>query len=282
MTLALPRHRLRPRDLQPLALTLLALVLIYAPTLLTHPGSGENPYMDDVGEIQVALNVWGTIHLTGYPLYTMLGSAAVAVMRAVGVAPILAPVLYSLGWGLIVLSLFYLLVLRLTGRVSLAVAGTLILGLVRSVWIHNVIAEVYSMTLAIQIMLLILALWSPVTVSNARNRVLWMALVGGVGVAHHRMIAFMAPGLLLAVAPGWFALRPTRRIVVTSLAAVPLALIGFLPYLYLPARALAGGIWIYGDPSTLAGLWHEFSGAEVAYLMRLPADAAALLGDALR
>jgi hypothetical protein len=96
------------------------------------------------------------------------------------------------------------------------------------------------------------------------------------------MVAFMAPGLLLAVAPALFALRPWRRVAWTILAAIPLALIGFLPYLYLPARALAGGIWIYGDPSTWAGLWHEFSGAEVAYLMRLPADLSAMFGDALK
>lgn len=57
-------------------LMILILLGVYAPTLLTQPGGGLTAYMDDVGEIQVSLNVWGTIHHTGYPLFAILGNTS--------------------------------------------------------------------------------------------------------------------------------------------------------------------------------------------------------------
>jgi hypothetical protein len=41
-----------------------------------------------------------------------------------------------------------------------------------------------------------------------------------------------------------------------------LALIGFVPYLYLSLREWQGGGWVYGEPGTPRGLWIEFSGKE--------------------
>ena len=66
------------------ALPALALAGLAAATLQTHISCsfGEtsaqnilyNEYIKDVAEIQVALNVWGTIHHTGYPLFAILGN----------------------------------------------------------------------------------------------------------------------------------------------------------------------------------------------------------------
>ncbi len=265
------------RSILLLILTLALLVVIYLPTLLTQINGGDDPYMDDVGEIQVALNVWGTIHHTGYPLYTILGNLAVAGLKALGVNAATAPCLYAMAWGLIALTAFYLLVLRLTSRATIAAAATLLLGLTRSVWVHNVVSEVYSMSFAFQVILLTIALWSPVTAANVRKRVWLLALVGGFGVAHHRMVIFIAPGLLLAVWPGLRA--EGRRVFVTLGAALLIGLIGFIPYVYLPARALAHADWVYNNPSTPEGFWHEFTGAEAAFLMRLPVDGQAWIND---
>jgi hypothetical protein len=255
-----------------LLVTLLALALIYRSTLLTQISGGRDaegkisPYMDDVGEIQVALNVWGTIHMTGYPLYAILGNLTVGALRGVGVDAATAPALYTMLWGMVALVIFYMLLLKLTDEPLIAAGCTLLLGLARSIWIHNVIAEVYSMSLAFTALLLTIALW-PASIP-VRRRVWLLALIGGLGVAHHRLIALLAPGLLLAV---WPELRQDgRRSVVTVGVALLIGLLGFLPYAYLPARALAGAAWVYGDPSTVAGLWHEFTGAEAEYLMQTP------------
>jgi Protein of unknown function (DUF2723) len=275
-------NRLPPgRALLLLAATLALLVVIYLPTLLTQINGGADPYMDDAGEVQVALNVWGTIHHTGYPVYTILGNIATVGLRSVGVSAATAPVLYTMAWGLVALAAFYLLVWRLTGRAEIAAAATLLLGLARSVWIHNVIAEVYSMSFAFEAILLAIALWGPVTAGNVRRRTWLLALAGGFGVAHHRMVIFMAPGLLLAV---WPCLRADfvankRHTLATLGGALLIGLVGFVPYVYLPARALAHADWVYGDPSTLPGFWHEFTGAEAAFLMHLPVDGRAWLND---
>ena len=112
-------------------LAALALGGLYAATLQTHiSGSFSetspqnilyNEYIKDVAEIQVALNVWGTIHHTGYPLFAILGNLFTLPLRVLGVEPAAAASLYAVAWGMLLLGGFALLVWRLTGRVALAV-----------------------------------------------------------------------------------------------------------------------------------------------------------------
>lgn len=247
--------------------------------MMTEVSGGGSPYNDDVGEIQVALNTWGTIHHTGYPLFTITGNIVVTGVRAIGLTPALAPAIHSLVWGLTALTILYLLLIRLHVRYEIAALAIFTAGLARTIWAHNVIAEVYSMSAAIIVLLLAVALLPNMPI---HTRLLWLALIGGFGIAHHRMIAFCAPGLILAVLPDlWHEWkRDPRRTIATVLVAFPIALIGFLPYLYLPMRANAGAAWVYGDPRTWDGLWHEFTGEEAAFLFQLPPDLNALLTDA--
>ncbi len=277
----------RPRALGLIGLLpLLVVLIVYAVTLQTHiSGSFEentpasilkNEYIKDVSEIQVALNTWGTIHHTGYPLFAILGNLVTAPLRALGVAPAGAASLFALLWGVVTLASTGLLLARLTGRPALAGACVGVLGVARSIWIHNVVAEVYSMSLAITALMLLVALW-PAPWSgawSARRRVLALALLGGIGVAHHRAVIFVAPGLLLAV---WPHLRDERvdlrRLIPRALGV---GLIGFIPYVYLPLRARMGGAWVYGEPGTLRGLWVEFSGKEADRLVKPPGSLSAL------
>ncbi|HVO43313.1 MAG TPA: DUF2723 domain-containing protein [Aggregatilineales bacterium] len=257
---------------------LILLAILYAPTFLTQINGSSDPYMIDVGEVQTALNVWGTIHATGYPLYVMLGSAGTAILRALGANPAVAPCLFSLVIGFLALSLFYALILRLTGRITIAAVTTLLLGVTRTVWVYNVVAKEYSLNTLFEIGLLAIALWPPpLTAANGRRRVWLLALIGGFGVAHHRTVIFMAPGLLWAVWPG---LRTeARRALVTIGGALLIGLLGFLPYIYLPARALAHGDFVYGDPGTVPGFLDQFLGREASHLSHLPATPDAWLHD---
>ena len=260
----------------------LALLLLYAATLQTHiSGSfGEtspqnvlrNEYIKDVAEIQVALNVWGTIHHTGYPLFALSGNLFTWPLRALGAEPAAAASLVATAWGLVLLTSFATLLGRLSGRPWLGVLGAVVLGTARSFWIHTVIAEVYSMSLAITALLLLVALWpAPWRGSwSARRRFLTLALLGGIGVAHHRAVAFVAPGLIAAIGPALWRERPPWRRLMLQTAG--LFALGFLPYLYLPLRAWQGADWVYGEPGTLRGLWIEFSGREADRLVRLPAS----------
>jgi hypothetical protein len=275
---------------QSIALLFAGIILagVYAATLQTQisgsfketsPASVlKNEYIKDVSEIQVALNVWGTIHHTGYPLFALLGNLFTIPFRVAGIEPAAAASLYAAGWGAVLLASFGLLVARLTGRPLLAAVTMLLLGTARSIWIHNVIAEVYSMSLAITALLLLVALWpAPWTGAwSLRRRVLWLALLGGIGVAHHRAVVFIAPGLLVAI---WPHLRDERDFWRrTAPRALGLGVAGFLPYFYLPLRAWQHGSWVYGEPGTLRGFWTEFSGKEasVNHLTQPPSSLAAL------
>lgn len=238
----------------PLLPALLTAALMALSTLQTIPNGSQHYYMVDVGEAQTVLNVWGTLHATGYPLYVMTGSALVALLRGVGVDAATAPALVSLFWQIIALGFLYAFMRRIGVRAWVA-AGTLIaFAAARTVWIHGTIAEIYSLTLAF----LALMLW--IAAGKQPRRALWLALIGGFAVAHHRALAFAAPGLIVMVWHDLFGER--RRILPNTAACIGLALIGFLPYLYLPLRAWAGGIWVYGDPGTPAGFLDQFLGRE--------------------
>ena len=272
-------------------LSLLVLAGSYAATLQTHiSGSFEqgrpgdmlkNDYIKDVAEIQVALNVWGTIHHTGYPLFTVLGNLFTLPWRALGVEPAAAASLYVLAWGVVMLGAVGWLLWRLTERPVLAALSVVLLGTARSIWIHDVVAEVYSMSLAITALMLVVALWPAPWRGqwSTHRRVLGLALLGGIGVAHHRAVAFVAPGLIFAVWPHLWAERHAWR--PTIPAAAGSALVGFIPYIYLPLRAWQGSAWVYGEPGTLRGFWIEFTGkeAEVNRLVSPPASLAALLDN---
>ncbi|PJF37168.1 MAG: hypothetical protein CUN49_01750 [Candidatus Thermofonsia Clade 1 bacterium] len=252
------------------------LLLIYAPTMLTQVGGGENPYMDDVSEAQVTLNLWGTFHHSGYPLWTISGNVFVSALRAIGLAPEVAPTLHSTFWHLIALGVGFALLLHLTDDLIVATACTFLLGLPRTLWFHAVVPEVYSLSLVFQLGLIAIAVWRGIPIYR---RLMLLALIGGLGVAHHRLIALLAPALLYAVLPeAWQAFREApRRALLTALAALATGAAGFLPYVYLPLRAQAGAIWVYNDPSTWSGFWHEFTGAEAAFLFTLPNDLTGIL-----
>lgn len=272
------------------ALVCVSLALAYALTLQTHIAGSfneqlsptlrlKNEYIKDVSEIQVALNVWGTVHHTGYPLFSVLGNLFTLPLRLLSLEPAAAASLYALAWGVVALGAFAWLVHRLTGRIALAALSAGALGLTRSIWLHNVVAEVYSMSLAIAMVLLAIALWPGPWRGTwgLRRRFLALALLGGIGVAHHRAVAFIAPGLLAAV---WLHRddEPVRwpR---TLLIALGLFLLGFIPYIYMPLRAWQGAEWVYGEPETLRGLWIEFTGREADRLITLPPDAAGWLDN---
>ncbi|MBK8030541.1 MAG: DUF2723 domain-containing protein [Chloroflexi bacterium] len=110
---------IRRKTLIPL-LPLAALLVIYVTSLQTIPNGSEHYFMMDVGETQIVLNTWGTLHATGYPLYVMSGNLTVAVLRLIGVSAATAPAVVSLIWLLAALGLIYALMRHLTGRTGIA------------------------------------------------------------------------------------------------------------------------------------------------------------------
>ncbi len=306
----------------------LFLLVIYLNTLQTIPNGAEHYYMIDVGETQIVLNTWGTLHATGYPLYVILGNLIVTVLRVVGVSAATAPGLVSLLWTVLALGIMLVISLRLTvdsqnphplspspswrwgikpeirSSSLLVNAGVVILfGLTRTVWIHAAIAEIYSFGLLILVVLLGLALWSQEPSPNLphtqgrRNRLYWLALIGGIGVFHHRAILMAAPALVYAVWEELFSSQSTaishqpqqeitKNLVLSTqysilikriLICLLIGLVGFLPYLYLPARAEAA--WVYGEPGTWDGFWDQFLGREASRFIGAPTTSEGLTSN---
>ena len=245
--------------------TCAALLVVYAPHLHTIPNGSSHAYMIDVGEMQMVLNNWGTLHATGYPLYVMTGNILTDIMTAVGIDAVTAPALVSMLWGFVALGLMYALAVHLSGRAWLAAAVVLLFGLTLSVWVHMVIAEVYTFGLMFIFAMLLLALYR----QPVRGRVYWLALLGGIAVAHHRTIAMIIPALLYAAWPAFVAAWRAGWPRLARLLGISLVLgaAGFLQYAYLYARARAGADWVYGQPDSLAGLWDEIVGAEASHLI---------------
>ena len=178
-----------------LAILILGIVLLQP--LQTIPNGSSDYFMIDVGETQIVLNKWGTLHTTGYPLYVIIGNILTTIFRLIGVDALTAAALVSTIWGIVTLSLLYLLINHLTQKPVIAILVVIAFSLTRTIWIHFVIAEIYTFGLVIVVGLLVLGLWR----SEIKYRLYWMALLGGIGIAHHRATAMMIPALLIATWP---------------------------------------------------------------------------------
>lgn len=244
--------------------TCLTLMLaLYALTLMQDISGCQHEYCVDVGEFQIALAEWGTAHYTGYPLYMLLGSPFVTLLRFVGISPATGASLYSLIWGMLALVGVGTLIQRLTGHQGLSGSIILALGSTTPIWIHNVIAEVYSMSLLFAVLILWLTLDLSETWSDRKGWVL--ALIGGLSVAHHRLMALMLPMVGLYLLPhAWHSKHFWRWLG----GAVIFFVLGFVPYLDIPLRVWRGATWTYGTPGDWENFWFLFWGHEVSFLQQ--------------
>ncbi|MFQ5422174.1 MAG: protein O-mannosyl-transferase family, partial [Anaerolineae bacterium] len=237
-------------------LSLFALLFIYTGSLQWQINGSGSDYAIDSGEMQVALNLWGTIHYTGYPQFTILSAALTGLGKGLGLEPAAAASATSVVWMLSGLALVYAILRRLAVDSLLAAALVLALGLVETVWMHAVIVEVY----AFSFLLLAAQVFLALSLADEWRDRTWFGLVllMGTAVSHHRLLVFALPGLAMVV---WR--RPSRWEWRFWLKSGVVFLLPFLAYLYLPLRAWGHGRWLYGDPGRWAGFWAQFFAAEV-------------------
>ena len=218
---------------------------------------------DDSLEFQVVLPTLGITHPSGYPLYTLLGklfTLLIPFRDAAGRANLLSALCAGAALGVL-----YLLAQKVAGNRAAAATATALFALSPAWWSQATIAEVYALHgLFVVLFLNLLLRWEEARVqeSGARgqgsgvrdqrsgvrgqgsgvsfqlqassNR--WLAaaaLVFGLGMTHHRMIALMLPAALVLIFWTDPALirQPRRWLVPLLCAFTPLLL-----YLYLPIR----------------------------------------------
>jgi hypothetical protein len=211
---------------------------------------------DDSLEFQVVLPTLGIAHPSGYPLYTLLGklfTLLIPFRDAAGRANLMSALCAGAALGVL-----YLLAQKVAGNRAAAATATALFALSSAWWSQATVAEVYALHgLLVVLFLYLLLRWEEARVqasgvrgqgsdvrdqgSGVRGQLpassnRWLAaaaLVFGLGMAHHRMIALMLPAALVFVFwtdPGL--IRQPRRWVAPLLCAfTPLLL-----YLYLPMR----------------------------------------------
>ncbi|MBN2003428.1 MAG: DUF2723 domain-containing protein [Anaerolineae bacterium] len=248
---------------------------LYASTLMTTISGCADEYCNDTGEFQIALPLWGTVHYTGYPLYMMLGSPFVSILRAAGISPAMGSSLYSLFWNVLAVAGLVVLVRRLSGELWLAGSVGLLFAVIEPIWVHGVIAEVYSLNMALSVAILYLTFDLHEHWSDKRGWLL--AFLGGTGIAHHRLLALLLVPVGLYLLPTMLRSRSFLRwIGIAALCAVA----GFLPYLDIPLRISLGSTWNYDQANAWQGFWRVFRGEEVAGLQRPNLAPAELLSAA--
>jgi hypothetical protein len=219
-----------------------AALALFLSTFQTIINGSQSAYTTDVGEIQNALPRWGTIHWTGYPLYSLLGSLFVTLLQWLGVSPAAGTSLFSSLWGILSVGFLVALLRELDVSGPLAALGALVVAGSTSFWMDASLAEVHTMTSAFILGTLLFAL--RFGRSGRRGDFLLLAFFSSQGVIHQRAVLFLAPAVLVLICREWHtALR-------NLLPALGIALLAPLTYLYLPWRVSQGATWTFGTPGT--------------------------------
>jgi hypothetical protein len=230
-------------------------------------------YCADSGEFQVALASWGTVHYTGYPLYMLLGSPFGARVRAIGIAPAAGASLFSLAWEVAAVAGASIVLARLAQHVWLGAAGGVLFGVFEPIWVHGSIPEVYGLSMVLTVGLLGLTLYLG---RHWSDKLGWLlALIAGLGVAHHRLVAVSLPAIGLYLLPSAWRTGYFGRWL--ALATLCFAL-GFAPYVDIPLRLWRGSTWNYGPAGSWGGFWDIFWSKQVVGQERPSLDPAMLIG----
>jgi Protein of unknown function (DUF2723) len=209
-----------------------------APTVLPYgaPDTLDSPML------QTEVFVLGVGHPTGYPTYMMLTHLFTYLpFGDVAYRVNLASAVYAVAAVIVV----YLAGLRLGGRTVAAAAGALAFGLSGAFWSQAVIAEVYTFeALLVALVILFLFLWRD---RRDSRYLLLSAFLVGLSLTHHLTSVLLVPATLA------FVFLTDRRVFSrTGLMAkgVGIFLLGLLPLLYLPIRAMMHAPLNEADPST--------------------------------
>lgn len=250
----------------------------------------------DPGEFQFAAWRWGLAHPTGYPLYLIAGGLWQRLLALFGVSPAAALNVFSSVTGAAAVAVCYLVARRWLAappatRLAAGFAAVL-LATNPTFWSQSLIAEVY----ALHALLALLVLYAAQGLAGAAGsggplsvrRVAGLALLFGLGLAHHASIVFLAPGLLLYLTlldRGWW--RRPRVWAALAAAALPLPL-----YLYVPLRSgPEASPWYHQQVggtvlSLYDGSWASFvdfiTGRSISVGFHSVGEAAAALGQAGR
>ncbi|MBI5652547.1 MAG: DUF2723 domain-containing protein [Chloroflexi bacterium] len=195
---------------------------------------------DDTLDFQYTIPRLGIPHQTGYPLYALLGKIFTLLVPLND--PAFRVNLFTALCGALAVAFVYLIARHLIASRIAALVAALSFAVSKTFWENAVVAEIYTLQMLLTALTLYLTLiWRDEiargNIANAQKRFYALAFAMGLGLAHHRLIAFTYPAIALYVL--WnqrFEIRDWRFSARAALWFVaPLAL-----YLYLPLRGPVG------------------------------------------
>lgn len=240
--------------------------LIFAATLQVHINGSSHPYATDVGELQNALPRWGTIHFSGYPLYSISGSLIVTILRLVGIAPAMGSSLVSLIWGSVTAVILVLLALELGAEWWAAILGAITFSVSTSMWIDSSLAELHSMSMMFMAGILLFSV--RFDRSGNRSDLIWLTLFLSQGIFHGRAVLALMPVVGLLILPRW------RQVLSQLPLLIGISLIAPALYIYLPLREWMGSDWTFGNTSTWDGFWRMFLNIKAGRFASVPTESA--------
>ncbi len=215
----------------------------------------------DSGELITVCHVQGVAHPPGYPLFTLLGWMA-DVLLPFGETGFRVN-LVSAFFGAVSSGLMVLVLLSLGMTRSTAVFSALMFSFSPVVWAYSCVAEVFSLNVAMNLLLLLLMMKLLGTVTEEESfarkvsvRSLAVGVVTGLGMSNHHTTSLTAAAFLLVflghLVFGKWKFRDLLRVSVFGLAGL---VIGLLPYISLPLFAAGDPPLNWDDPVTPGRFW---------------------------
>lgn len=223
--------------------------VVYVRTLLPGVSFG------DWAESELLLSRLGVLHPTGYPLYSIVGwFFSLIPFESLAWRANLASAMAAAA----VVGMAVLIMGRLGVRPILAAAAALSLAFTGTLWEEATFSEMNSFHLLLVALLLHRALvWQ----AERRDRDLVLgALLGGLCVSNHGLAITVVPIVFLFVF-----VEARREIASHPLVIVKAAgafVLGLVPYVYIPLRALVGPRDVYAEFLNWDGFFAHVSGAQ--------------------
>ncbi len=207
----------------------------------------------DAGDLVTAAYVWGIPHSPGYPLYTFIGAILIRFVPLFTAAWRVS--LISSFFASLSVTIFFVLLKRLTRNPPVSLVGSLLLSFLYPFWLYAEVPEVFSF--AVFFMLFLFYLGIQIREKQKFSDVVLFVFFSSLSFTHHHTIIFVYPALITL-------LYPVRKKIIKSLQVknifilLGVFLLGLTPLLYLPLVSRNFPPIDWEHPTDIAGFFRLF------------------------
>lgn len=226
-------------------------LLVYATTMC------KTIYTGDDGDFETAMMTLGVCHPTGYPLFTLLGSAFLKGLAPLLQEPAARVNLMTALFGAAAVALFFRFLRALLPSKLVAASAALLLAFAPTLWQQSLSCEVYTLTA----LFLCSVLWLTARLESGESGALTpLVVVYGLSLTNNLTMALFLPGFLFVV---WRKVGFKRLFSRLPLFVLPLSL-----YAYVFIAAKYGNAPVrWGSPTTPELFYKHLSGDLYRQLM---------------